>query len=174
MFFRNLNPLKKLPLKNNLRQSGVSIMGDGQGYILDAESAGNFAADASESQRRFATALPHHFNIDPAHAASQAGSQSLHRRLLGGKASGEALGMMAMRFAIGNLRGREKAFQERAATPLDRRCDAVDFRDVNAQADDHQDSRPRVANGSRDVIIIPINYTDQGERVTINDSSVLA
>src|ERR1700676_580761 len=119
-------------------------MGDREGYIFNAQTARNFAGGAGQSQRRFAAGLPDDFNINPAHAARPAGSQRLHGSFLGSKASGESLATTAVRFAIGNLRWRENAFQKKAATTLNRRFDAVDLHDVNAQADNHQNYRPQL------------------------------
>ena len=64
-------------------------MGDGEGYMFDAQSAGNFAGGAGQSQRRFAAGLADDFNINPAHAARPAGSQRLHGSFLRREAPGD-------------------------------------------------------------------------------------
>ncbi len=46
------------------------------------------------------------------------------------------------------------AFEERAAAAFDGRFDAVDFRDVHSQADNHRASRTRTASRQRNTWII--------------------
>src|SRR5450759_2437787 len=66
-----------------------------------------------------------------------AGPERFHRGFLRGEAARKPLGAVAMLFAVGNFRRRENALDKCAAVAPDGRFDAVNFGDVQAQANDH-------------------------------------
>ncbi len=73
----------------------------------------------------------------PADAPADAGAEGLGAGLFGGKAGGEALRTAFFALAVGDLAGGEDALEEAIAKAGDRCFDAVDLRDVGADAEDH-------------------------------------
>jgi len=129
-------------LEDDLRERGISAVGDGQGDILDLEAVGKFPCRTAKLQRWLAAPEAHNLDVHPAHPASPACSQRLHRCFLGGKPPRVALESVAVALAIVDLLRREHALEKGLAVSLDRCSHAVHFSDVNAQSDDHALPRP--------------------------------
>jgi len=124
-------------LEDDLRERGISAVGDGQGDILDLEAVGKFPCRTAKLQRWLAAPEAHNLDVHPAHPVSPACSQRLHRCFLGGKPPRVALESVAVALAIVDLLRREHALEKGLAVTLDRCSHAVHFGDVNAQSDDH-------------------------------------
>ena len=135
--FSVLNLFCKLCFENNHSESRIAGVGDGEGNVLDSEAAGDLARRARQFQRGLAAWLADHFDIHPAHAMGPAGPERFRRGFLRGEAARKPLGAVAMLFAVGNFRRRENALDKCAAVAPDGRFDAVNFGDVQAQANDH-------------------------------------
>ena len=120
-----------------MRKGGVAVVGDGERDVLDAQALGDGPRCPREFQRGLSAGFTDNFDIEPTHAASPAGSESFHRGLFSGESSGEPLGAVAVLFAVGNLRGSEETLEKPASMAVHGRLDAIHFRDVHAQADDH-------------------------------------
>src|SRR5579862_5224565 len=131
----------ELRFKDDLGEGGVAVMRDGDGDIFHAEAVGDGARRAGQFQRGLAAWFADDFDVDPAHAARPACPEGFHRGFLGGKAAGEAFGAVAVLLAVAYFRRGEEALEQRAAAAGNGRLDAVDFRDVHSQADDHSRSQ---------------------------------
>src|SRR5208337_2461439 len=87
--------------------------------------------------------LPHHFHVHPAHPAAPARPQRLHRGLFHREAPRVPLVLVFELFAVGDFIGRIHAPQKPFPLRLNDRLNALHFRHINAQSDDHSAPPPR-------------------------------
>ncbi len=126
--------------KNNLGEGQIPAVCDRQRNILYAHFIRPFSRDALKLQRRLSARLADHFDVAPAYSRAPACPQSFHRRFFRGEPSCISLKFISMAFAVGGFARREQAFDQRSAMPLDSCFDAIDFCDVQPQADDQAPS----------------------------------
>ena len=93
----------------------------------DAEAAGSLKGSASQFEGGLARGQADDFELQPTDAVADAGAESLGGGLLGGKASGEALGGVALAAAVGDLAWGIDAAEESLAEASDTVRDAFDF-----------------------------------------------
>src|SRR5664280_1934795 len=119
----------------------------GHGLLLGM-SDGKMGADCPKLLKEFCRlAVKHHrgpstggaldFDVLPGDAPAPTCSDGLHGRFFGGKASGVALRLIGLGFAVADFVGCKYPLQKSPAKALDGRLDAIDFCDVDAGSDDH-------------------------------------
>lgn len=104
---------------------------------LAAQAVGELCRLAAEFQIGTLAGQADDLHILPGHAVAQAGSDSFHACLFGGKSGGQAFRGVGLGQAIMELRRGENTSQETLPEPLDRGLDARDFSDVNSCAYNH-------------------------------------
>ena len=82
----------------------VGGVGDGKGGVGHAQARGNLGGAPVKPERGPSAGFADHFDLQPAHAMADAGSQGLGACFLGGKAGGKALSGLALAQAIGLFR----------------------------------------------------------------------
>ena len=111
---------------------------DADGNAPNAEGGGDFSGFAGEGDGGAAALLADDLEVDPADAASPAGSERFHGRFLGGEAAGVAFELVLEALAIRDFVGREDAVEEGLAAALDGRLDARDFGNIHTQANNQE------------------------------------
>ena len=95
--------------------------------MAHAQCIGDLPGRSVQRQRRFSAGCADNLDIDPTDAVAPACPQRLHGGFFGGKASGEALGPIAVPVAVSDLGGCEDSLQETLAVPVYSLADAVYF-----------------------------------------------
>ncbi len=119
-------------------------MRDRKRGMSDAQLPRNLSGTAFEAQGGATTGFPHHFNLQPVHAAADTRSKGLGGGFFGGKSSGQAFGSIAFAQAVGLLGGGKDAIQKPLSVALKRLLNPRDFNQVNTTADDHAVYQPNI------------------------------
>ena len=112
-------------------------MSDRQGRVSNAEVGCDFRRPAVKAEGWATARFANHFDFEPVHAPTDAGSQCFSASFLGGKACSEALGRIPFAQAISLFRSGEDAIEEALSEALKRLLDARNFNKINAAADNH-------------------------------------
>ena len=97
----------------------------------------DFLGDAVELERGPSAAQVGNFEIAPADAALPTRADGLHAGFFGGKPGGISLVAIRLALYICDLGARVNALDEASAVALDGCADAIDFRQVDADSNDH-------------------------------------
>src|SRR5208283_3012868 len=127
-----------LILENDLRERLVRCMRDAHRDTLHAQRLGNFFRFALQRQCGPSTFHPHHLHVHPAHPAAPAGPQRLHGRFFHGEAPRIPFIFVLELFAVRHFVWRVHAPQKPFPLRLNHFLDALHFRHVNAQPNDHR------------------------------------
>ena len=105
--------------------------------MSNAELRCNFCGAAVKAEAGASARFAHHLDLQPVHAAADAGAKRFGGGFFGGKSSGQAFGRIAFAHAVGLFGGGEDPIQKPLSEALKRLLDARDFNQVNAAADNH-------------------------------------
>src|SRR5260370_20407901 len=108
--------------------------------MLYAELLRNLSRFAFQRQRRPPALFPHHFQVHPAHSASPARTQRLHRRFFCRKPPRIPLILVLEPLAVFSFSWRINAFQKDFPMALDRPLDALYFSNVHPHSNDQDSS----------------------------------
>src|SRR5215471_7551268 len=92
---------------------------------------------AGEAQAGTPTGLANDLHVLPGHSVAKSGTDCLHRRLFGGKASGQAFGSVGLGGSVADLFLGKDSTQKAIAKTLHGGLDPCHFGDVNSSAYNH-------------------------------------
>ena len=115
---------------------GGAGVGERKREVANAEARGNLCGTAVKVQLRALAGEAADLDLAPVDAAADAGAEGLGSGLFGGKARGQAFGVVLLRHAVGDLAGSVDAVKEGLAEALVAALDPVDFDEVSAEAED--------------------------------------
>ena len=124
--------------QDDVGQSFFPGVGQREGDIPGAELFGACRRLAVKLDGRALAFWAYHLYVAPAHAVVPSGAEGLHPRFFRGEASGIALELTGLRFAVLDFPVGKDSIQEAFAKALDGFADAGNFGDVDAGAEDHR------------------------------------
>lgn len=128
--------LRWLILEDDLGEGLVGGVGDAERDVFYAEALADFAGFAVEFYGGAAAFLADDFDVDPADAAAPSGAEGFHGGLFCGEAAGVAFVFIFEALAVFAFGGRVKAAEDCFAVALDGGFYALDFGEVDSEADD--------------------------------------
>jgi hypothetical protein len=114
---------------------GGTGVGEREGETADAEACGDLGGAAVEMELGSLAGATADFELAPVDAAADAGAEGLGSGLLGSEAGGEALCIVLLRHAVGDLAGGVDAGEEGFTEALVAALDALYFDEVGAEAE---------------------------------------
>src|SRR6185437_3772936 len=123
----------------------ASRMGQRQGDPRRAHARGDFCGASVELDAGTSTGFADDFDLQPAHAMADTGSQGFRSRFLGGKAGGKTLGGIALAQAVCLLCRGVDTIEEALAKAFHRLLNARNLNQVNAAADDHAEYQANIS-----------------------------
>jgi len=115
--------------------------------------AGSFAC---EMQNRFAAGIVPYFDVAPTHSLSPARAECLHCGFFRRESGRVALEFAFVALAISDLQRCENAFEESVSVAAHRFFQSINFRNVNAQPDDHFVLTSLGTSGALGLILLPV------------------
>jgi hypothetical protein len=133
-------------LQDDKRYRGFGRVAQGKMRSLAPQASSKLGELSGKSKGRPATRLSNDLKVVPCDAMAQAGSNGLHSRLFGSKASRQTLGSIRLGSAVAYLFGGKNAVQEAVTKALYGSPDPGHLSQVNSCAYNHLRRSPKYHN----------------------------